>query len=50
MIDGKEVSYKEFAKLNPEEIDKIEVLKEEKAKVLYGKKGRHGVIKVTTKK
>ena len=50
IIDEKIVSYKEVNKLKPENIEKVEVLKGDKAKELYGKKAKHGVIKITTKK
>ncbi|WP_430932244.1 hypothetical protein [Saccharicrinis sp. 156] len=50
MIDGKIVSQKEVNILDPEKIDKVEVLKGEKAKEEYGNKARHGVVKITTKK
>jgi len=48
VVDGQvktDISY-----LNPEDIDQISVLKDESATILYGDKGKNGVIVVTTKK
>jgi len=50
IIDGKESSEKEMKKLDPEDIKSITVIKEEKADTKYGKKGKNGVIEITTKK
>ena len=49
-IDGKEASKKVFLELDPDTIDKVEVLKGEAAIKEYGKKGENGVIIITTKK
>ena len=50
IIDGKEVTDKEMKELGPDAIEKIEVLKGEKATEKYGDKGKDGVILITTKK
>ena len=49
-IDGKESNHEVMEKLDPESIDKIEVLKGEKATAEYGEKAKNGVIMITTKK
>lgn len=51
IVDGKEISPEDFAKINSETIDHIDVLKagSKAAKEYYGKKGSNGVIIVTTK-
>ncbi len=51
IVDGKETSPEDFAKLNSQAIDHIDVLKagSKAAKEYYGKKGSNGVIIVTTK-
>ncbi len=47
VVDGTEV--KSVDNLNPEEIEKIEVLKDQSATAVYGDKGKNGVILITTK-
>ena len=49
-IDGKETSKKKAEEMDPEEIEKIEVLKGDGAVEKYGKKAKDGVILITTKK
>ena len=51
IVDGKEISPEDFAKINSETIDHIDVLKAggEAAEKMYGEKGKNGVIIVTTK-
>ena len=49
-IDGKKASEQEVKALKPDAIDKIEVLKGEKATEKYGKKAKDGVVLITTKK
>jgi len=50
IVDGGEVSQKEFEKINPKDIDHIEVIKNgSKAAEQWGSKGLNGVIIVTTK-
>jgi bla regulator protein blaR1 len=49
-IDGKEVKKAEVDKLNPDDIQSINVLKGETAIKKYGAKAKHGVVEVTTKK
>ena len=48
IVDGKEV--KGIENLNPEEIEKIDVLKDKSSTAVYGDKGKNGVILITTKK
>ena len=50
IIDGKESSKPEVEKLNPTEIQSINVLKDKSATALYGDKGKNGVIIITSKK
>jgi len=50
MIDGKESTKEAMEKLNPDSIEKMEVLKGEKVTKDYGEKGKDGVIMITTKK
>ncbi len=50
IIDGIESKKKDLEKLNPSEIESINVLKGEKAKEKYGKKAKNGVVQITTKK
>lgn len=49
-IDGKEASYEDVEKLDPDFIESINVLKGENATKAYGEKGKNGVIIITTKK
>ena len=49
ILDGKEVSKKVIDELDPDTIDKMEVLKGESATKEYGSKAEHGVIIITTK-
>lgn len=49
-VDGKEVSKNNIKTLGPEDIEKVEVLKGEKAIKKYGGKGMNGVVEITTKK
>jgi len=50
IIDGKESKKKDMEKLDPSEIESINVLKGEKAKEKHGKKAKNGVVEITTKK
>lgn len=49
VVDGTEVSPESFSKMNAEDIKSMTVLKEKSAVMLYGDKGRKGVILVETK-
>ena len=51
IVDGKETSPEDFAKINSETIDHIDVLKagSKAAEETYGEKGKNGVVIVTTK-
>jgi len=48
VLDG-EIFTGKLDQIKPEDIERIEVLKGESAEALYGEKGKHGVIVVTTK-
>ena len=50
IVDGKEINYEEVGKIDPENIESINVLKGESAEKLYGAKGKNGVIIIKTKK
>lgn len=47
IVDGKPVA--EIESIEPENIESISVLKDAQAKILYGDKGKNGVIIITTK-
>ena len=49
ILDGKVQPNAEINKINPNSIEKIEVLKNESATRLYGDAGRNGVIMITSK-
>ena len=49
VVDGK-ISDVDINSIDPESIEKIEVIKNEAATAVYGKKGKDGIILVTTKK
>jgi len=50
ILDGKEISKEEMKEIKPENIESVEVLKDTNATEKYGKKGKDGVIIITTKK
>ncbi len=50
IVDGKEMEKEEFNKISPDDIHSVAVLKGEAATSVYGKKGKNGVILITTKK
>ena len=50
IIDGKEAKQSDVEKLKPDTVQSMQILKDEKAKEKYGKKGKNGVIEITTKK
>jgi len=50
IIDGKESNKEDVKYLNPSDIQSIDVSKGKKAKEKYGKKGKNGVVEITTKK
>jgi TonB-dependent SusC/RagA subfamily outer membrane receptor len=50
IIDGVEASEEGMKKLNPSEVESINVLKDKAATAVYGDKGRNGVILITLKK
>ena len=50
ILDGKIIDEDIMKKLDPDSIEKIEVLKDAAATALYGSRGRSGVIVITSKK
>jgi len=50
IVDGKEIYKAEMAKIDPERIEKIEVIKDKTSVEKYGEKGKDGVILITLKK
>jgi len=50
ILDGKQVSEESINSLKPEEVEKINVLKDKNATDKYGDKGKNGVIEVFLKK
>jgi len=50
ILDGKTVTKSELDKIDPETIEKIEVIKNEEATKRYGDKGENGVVNITSKK
>ncbi|KAA5532873.1 SusC/RagA family TonB-linked outer membrane protein [Paenimyroides baculatum] len=50
VIDGVPMSSDRFRSLNPNDIDRIDVLKDAGATAIYGNRGANGVIVVTTKR
>jgi TonB family protein len=49
ILDGKEVSKEEIERLNPNRIERVDVLKDASAIAIYGEKGRHGVVEIKTR-
>ncbi|MFC4720797.1 M56 family metallopeptidase [Geojedonia litorea] len=49
ILNGKEITKKEMDDLNPDNIDRVEVLKGDKATEKYGDKGKNGVVLISTK-
>lgn len=50
IVDGKEMKGDVLKDMDPDRIDKIEVLKGDQAIAEYGEKGKNGVVIITTKK
>lgn len=50
LVNGKELSKKEFDKIDPNTIKSIDVLKDPKRIEKYGDKGKNGVVKIILKK
>jgi len=50
VIDGVPMSSDRFRSLNPNDIDRIDVLKDAGATAIYGNRGANGVIVITTKR
>jgi len=49
MLDDKEVTFKQFKSLNPQEYKSLVILTKEVALEKFGKKGKNGVIELTSK-
>lgn len=49
-VDGFEVNIDYMSSISPAEIEKVEVLKDAAALVLYGERGANGVINITTRR
>ena len=50
IVDGKEFPHKKMKDLNPNDIESINILKDEKAIQKYGDRGKNSVIEIITKK
>ncbi len=50
LLDGEEMENSRFSTVNPQDIQQIEVLKDQSATKVYGEKGKHGVVLITTKR
>jgi len=50
IIDGIPMSSNRFRSLNPNEIDRVDILKDAGATAIYGNRGANGVIVITTKR
>ena len=50
VVDGKVVKKKKMSKINPKNIESVNVLKGDSAKEKYGRKGKNGVVEIITKK
>jgi len=50
VVDGKVVDKDKMIKMNPDNIESINVLKGDSAKEKYGRKGKNGVVEIITKK
>lgn len=50
ILDGEKISYDALQKIDPSDIESINVIKNVAGEALYGKEGENGVLKITTKK
>jgi len=50
LLDGKEISQEEMSQVKPENIERVDVLKDAAATSAYGERGKNGVILVSSKK
>lgn len=50
VIDGVPMSSSRFRSINPNEIDRVDILKDAGATAIYGNRGANGVIVITTKR
>lgn len=49
IVDGKEISNEDFGKIHPDDIERIDILKDKKTIEKYGDKAKDGVMGITTK-
>ena len=49
-LDGKKISVAEFKKLNPNNLESVTVLKDQKDLAKYGDEGKNGVVILVSKK
>lgn len=49
IVDGKKINSGDFRKIHPNDIERIDVLKDQKSKEKYGDKAKDGVLLITTK-
>ena len=49
IVDGKELTKKEFEDIHPEHVESVSVFKGKKANTIYGTKGKNGVVVITKK-
>jgi TonB-dependent SusC/RagA subfamily outer membrane receptor len=50
ILDGEKINYDALQKIDPSDIESINVIKDGAGEALYGKDGANGVLKITTKK
>ena len=50
ILDGQRIPYENFSEINPETIESMEIVKNEKAIELYGGDAKNGVIIIKSKK
>ena len=50
LVDGKEMKPEDINKINPNDVQNVEILKEQDKIKPYGKKGKNGVVLITMKK
>jgi TonB family protein len=50
ILDGKELNADDFKFVDIRSIERIDILKDKQAKLIYGEKGANGVVVITTKK
>jgi Prolyl oligopeptidase family len=50
ILDGKEIPEEAFSKIDQNEIESVNVVKDESARKKYGEKGKYGVVEIKLKK